>query len=52
MRTYVTAGGKPGIWFVSLDAASRVAVFAARRAYRLPYVHAHMARQRHGAGVS
>jgi uncharacterized protein len=37
VRTYVTAGGKPGIWFFSLDASSRLAVEAARRTYRLPY---------------
>lgn len=43
VRTYVTYGGKPGIWFVSLDAASRLAVAAARRFYGLPYFHADMA---------
>jgi uncharacterized protein len=37
VRTYVRAGGKPGIWFFSLDASSRLAVEAARRLYRLPY---------------
>lgn len=37
VRTYVTEGGKPGIWFFSLDASSRLAVAAARRAYKLPY---------------
>jgi hypothetical protein len=37
VRTYVTAGGKPGIWFFSLETPSRLAVAAARRAYRLPY---------------
>jgi uncharacterized protein YqjF (DUF2071 family) len=42
VRTYVTAGGKPGIWFFSLDAASRLAVEAARRFYRLPYFRAAM----------
>jgi uncharacterized protein YqjF (DUF2071 family) len=26
VRTYVTAGGKPGVWFFSLDAANPVAV--------------------------
>ena len=40
VRTYVTAGGKPGIWFFSLDASSRLAVEAARRAYKLPYFQA------------
>jgi uncharacterized protein YqjF (DUF2071 family) len=42
VRTYVGAGGKPGIWFFSLDAASRLAVAAARRSYHLPYHHARM----------
>ena len=42
-RTYVShAGEKPGIWFFSLDASSRLAVEAARRGYRLPYFHARM----------
>jgi uncharacterized protein len=48
VRTYVTAGGKPGIWFFSLDAESRGAVEAARRAYRLPYFHARMSCARDG----
>ncbi len=42
MRTYVTAGGKPGIWFFSLDASSELAVEAARRVYKLPYFRAAM----------
>jgi uncharacterized protein YqjF (DUF2071 family) len=41
-RTYVTVGGKPGIWFFSLDASSRFAVEAARRLYKLPYFRARM----------
>ena len=36
-RTYVRRGDRPGIWFFSLDASSRLAVEAARRIYRLPY---------------
>jgi uncharacterized protein YqjF (DUF2071 family) len=40
VRTYVDLGGKPGIYFLSLDAASRPAVLAARRGYRLPYFRA------------
>jgi uncharacterized protein YqjF (DUF2071 family) len=40
VRTYVTDGAKPGIWFFSLDAASRLAVEAARSGYKLPYFHA------------
>ena len=41
-RTYVTAGGKPGIWFFSLDASSELAVQAARFGYKLPYFRAEM----------
>ena len=37
VRTYVEHRGRPGIYFLSLDAASPLAVRAARRAYRLPY---------------
>jgi uncharacterized protein YqjF (DUF2071 family) len=42
-RTYVThRGERPGVWFFSLDASSRLAVEGARRLYRLPYFHARM----------
>jgi len=51
VRTYVTLGGKPGIYFLSLDAASLLAVLAARRTYRLPYFQARMAIERRRAGV-
>jgi uncharacterized protein len=42
VRTYVTDGQKPGIWFFSLDASRRLAVEAARAVYKLPYFHARM----------
>ena len=42
VRTYVTRGGKPGVWFFSLDAANSAAVALARRFFRLPYYHAWM----------
>lgn len=42
VRTYVTFGGKPGVYFFSLDAASRAAVLTARVLYHLPYFHASM----------
>ncbi len=42
VRTYVTLGGKPGVWFFSLDAANLLAVHTARWAYALPYFHARM----------
>jgi uncharacterized protein YqjF (DUF2071 family) len=52
VRTYVTAGGKPGVWFFSLDAANPLAVRGARRAFHLPYYDARMAAERsEGGGV-
>ena len=45
VRTYVDYGGRPGIYFFSLDAGRAAAVFAARRGYRLPYFHARMTMQ-------
>ena len=48
VRTYVTVGGRPGVYFFSLDAASALAVFAARRTYRLPYFRAAMSVVRRG----
>jgi uncharacterized protein len=51
VRTYVELGGKPGIYFLSLDAARRAAVIAARRTYRLPYFHARMRADKAGARV-
>lgn len=46
VRTYVTVAGKPGIYFLSLDAASRLAVAVARRWYRLPYFRASISADR------
>ena len=43
VRTYVSLDGKPGIYFLSLDAASCAAVRAARRSYRLPYFRSRIA---------
>jgi uncharacterized protein YqjF (DUF2071 family) len=51
VRTYVTAEDKPGIWFFSLDTASRLAVEAARRWYKLPYFHAGISVSRRGATI-
>jgi uncharacterized protein len=48
VRTYVTRDDKPGIWFFSLDASSRVAVEAARYLYRLPYFEAEISVRRRG----
>lgn len=43
VRTYVRHGEYAGVWFLSLDAASRLAVRAARRVFGLPYFDADMA---------
>jgi uncharacterized protein YqjF (DUF2071 family) len=42
VRTYVTLGGKPGVYFFSLDAASAIAVTMARMIFHLPYFYARM----------
>jgi uncharacterized protein len=42
VRTYVSFGGKPGVWFFSLDAANPLAVAAARAWFGLPYFWARM----------
>ena len=42
VRTYVTVGGRPGVYFFSLDAGSRLAVWGARALLNLPYFHAAM----------
>jgi uncharacterized protein len=42
LRTYVTAQDRPGVWFFSLDAHSRLAVRLARASFHLPYFDADM----------
>lgn len=42
VRTYVRHGGRSGVWFFSLDAASRLAVVGARATFGLNYLHARM----------
>jgi len=42
VRTYVRLADRPGVWFFSLDAASRLGVFGARLLYGLPYRTARM----------
>jgi uncharacterized protein YqjF (DUF2071 family) len=47
VRTYVHLDGRdPGVYFFSLDAASRIAVTGARAAFGLPYWHARIRRRR------
>lgn len=52
VRTYVDHGGRPGIYFFSLDAGRLAAVVAARRGYRLPYFHARMNIEREDSTLS
>ncbi len=49
LRTYVEAGGKPGVWFFSLDADCWPIVFGGRHVYGLPY-HAARMSQKHEDG--
>ena len=42
VRTYVRRAGRGGVWFLSLDAGSRLAVAGARKAFHLPYYRARM----------
>jgi uncharacterized protein YqjF (DUF2071 family) len=51
VRTYVSAGGKPGVWFFSLDAASPPAVEMARLLFHLPYFNAEMRCDAEGESV-
>lgn len=51
VRTYVTHGGKPGVYFFSLDAANLAAVCAARAFYHLPYFYAAMSSEERDGSV-
>lgn len=51
LRTYVTADGKPGVWFFSLDVTKRLAVWAARTFFHLPYFRAAMQFAREGEAI-
>lgn len=42
VRTYVSSGEKPGVWFFSLDATNPLVVWGARWAFYLPYFRAHI----------
>lgn len=48
VRTYVTHGDRPGVWFFSLDATSKLAVRGARQTFHLPYMDARMRLEREG----
>jgi uncharacterized protein YqjF (DUF2071 family) len=49
VRTYVKSGGRPGVWFFSLDAGNALALAIARAWFHLPYYRARMCCfERHG----
>jgi uncharacterized protein YqjF (DUF2071 family) len=52
VRTYVHFNGVPGVWFFSLDAAHRLAVWGARACYHLPYYNAEMSLEQEGETIS
>jgi uncharacterized protein len=47
VRTYVTDGEHPGVWFFSLEANHGLAVRAARLGFHLPYMDAHITQHQH-----
>jgi uncharacterized protein YqjF (DUF2071 family) len=51
LRTYVKTGGKPGVWFFSLDAGQKLAVRVARRSFHLPYFDAKFQIAYFGEGI-
>ena len=52
VRTYVTAHGKRGIWFLSLNATNPLAVWTARTFFHAPYFVAEVGLTKTPAGVS
>lgn len=46
LRLYVEHNGKPGVWFLSLDATNPVVVWTARKFFHLPYEHASISIER------
>lgn len=51
VRTYVKHGEKAGVWFFSLDAASKLAVTVARAWFHLPYFFARMSCEERGGWI-
>lgn len=51
VRTYVTHGGRPGIFFLSLDVNNLVALEIGRRAFGLPYLRAGVSLRTAGESV-
>lgn len=51
VRVYVERDGKPGVWFLSLDATNPLAVWAARRLFHLPYFRSSMSLMHESDGI-
>ena len=51
VRTYVHHQGVPSVWFLSLDAANKLAVWGARKFYYLPYFNAQMSLDQTGSTI-
>jgi uncharacterized protein len=51
VRLYVTRDGKPGVWFLSLDATNPLAVWVARRFFFLPYHRSTMSLAHEQGGI-
>jgi uncharacterized protein YqjF (DUF2071 family) len=51
LRTYVRYQDRPGVWFFSLDAHSRLAVATARTFFHLPYFNAEMSSRSEGDAI-
>jgi uncharacterized protein len=51
VRTYVCHRSIPSVWFLSLDAASKLAVWGARKFYHLPYFNARMSLEQTGNAI-
>jgi uncharacterized protein YqjF (DUF2071 family) len=52
VRTYVHHRGVPSVWFLSLDAANKLAVWGARTFYHLPYFNAQMSLAQTGITIN
>jgi uncharacterized protein YqjF (DUF2071 family) len=51
VRTYVTVDDKPGVYFFSLDAQSRIGVFFGKNFYKLPYYYSKMSVSHKGKDI-
>lgn len=52
VRTYVHAGGRPGVWFFSLDVDRLIPALVARASYRLPYCWGGTSHRRLGSSTT